>query len=185
MLRGRACTAAQCLGMMRPLRTGNAHMSNSAHAASTIASRATLDDLDALAALFDAYRVFYRQVSDPATARSFLDERLRRNESVIFIARDGGNREALGFTQLYPSFSSVSAGRIWVLNDLFVTPAARNCGVARALMNRARDFAMETGALRLVLETAEDNHAAQALYESLGYARESGERHYSLEPEAC
>lgn len=156
-------------------------MSNSAHAARTITSRATLDDLDALAALFDGYRIFYKQAPDPAAARTFLEERLRRDESVIFIARDGGNREALGFTQLYPLFSSVSARRIWVLNDLFVTPVARKCGVARALMGCARDFAMEAGALRLVLETAEDNHAAQALYESLGYVRESGERHYSLE----
>ncbi|HJR11766.1 MAG TPA: GNAT family N-acetyltransferase [Rhodanobacteraceae bacterium] len=156
-------------------------MSNSAHAARTITSRATLDDLDALAALFDGYRIFYKQAPAPAAARTFLEERLRRDESVIFIARDGGNREALGFTQLYPLFSSVSARRIWVLNDLFVTPVARKCGVARALMGCARDFAMEAGALRLVLETAEDNHAAQALYESLGYVRESGERHYSLE----
>jgi ribosomal protein S18 acetylase RimI-like enzyme len=75
----------------------------------------------------------------------------------------------------------VSARRIWVLNDLFVAPAARKRGVAHALMDCARDFAVEAGALRLVLETAEDNRAAQAIYESLGYVRESGERHYSLE----
>ena len=156
-------------------------MSNSAHEAHVIASRATLDDLDALATLFDGYRVFYKQSSSPALARAFIEERLQRDESVIFIARDDGTREAFGFTQLYPMFSSVSARRIWVLNDLFVIPAARKRGVARALMDCARDFAMEAGALRLILETAEDNHAAQALYESLGYVRESDERHYSLE----
>ena len=148
--------------------------------AQAVTSRATLDDLDALATLFDGYRVFYRQPSDPALARAFIEERLRLDESVIFIARDG-NGEALGFTQLYPMFSSVAARRIWVLNDLFVASGARKRGVARALMDRARDFATEKGALRLILETAEDNHAAQALYESLGYVRESGERHYSLE----
>ncbi|TAN02376.1 MAG: GNAT family N-acetyltransferase, partial [Rhodanobacteraceae bacterium] len=54
-------------------------------------------------------------------------------------------------------------------------------GVARLLMACARQYASETGALRLVLETAEDNRPAQALYESLGYACESGERHYALE----
>lgn len=154
-------------------------MSNSPHA--TIVSRATLDDLDSLATLFDGYRVFYKQASDPVLARAFIDERLRRDESVVFIARDGGSREALGFTQLYPMFSSVSARRIWVLNDLFVAPAARKRGVARALMDRAREFATKAGALRLILETAEDNHTAQALYESLGYVLESGERHYTLE----
>ncbi|HKV65858.1 MAG TPA: GNAT family N-acetyltransferase [Rhodanobacteraceae bacterium] len=160
-------------------------MSNLPQAAQAITSRATLDDLDALTKLFDGYRVFYKQASDLARARTFIEERLRRDESVIFIARDGGNREALGFTQLYPMFSSVSARRIWVLNDLFVAPAARKRGVARALMDRARDFAAEAGALRLILETAEDNRSAQALYESLGYVRESGERHYSLELGAC
>jgi len=82
--------------------------------ASIITSRATLDDLDGLAALFDAYRVFYRQAADRALARAFIEERLQRGESVIFIARDAAG-EAVGFTQLYPAFSSVSARRIWIL----------------------------------------------------------------------
>ncbi|HEX5354079.1 MAG TPA: GNAT family N-acetyltransferase [Rhodanobacteraceae bacterium] len=142
--------------------------------------RAGLDDLDDLSGLFDAYRVFYRQAPDRAVARAFLRERLQRDESVIFIARDPVSGAALGFTQLYPAFSSVSAGRIWILNDLFVAPEGRRRGVARALMDRARSFATESGALHLVLETAEDNAPAQALYESLGYTRETGTRHYSL-----
>jgi ribosomal protein S18 acetylase RimI-like enzyme len=142
--------------------------------------RATLDDCDALATLFDAYRVFYEQESDPALAHDFVDARLRRGESVIFLARDAA-RAALGFTQLYPTFSSVAARRVWILNDLFVAPTARQRGVARALMEAARLHAIETGALRLELETANDNHAAQALYESLGYARSDSEcRHYAL-----
>ena len=89
--------------------------------------RATIADLDALVPLFDGYRVFYAQPSDPALARRFLDERLRRDESVILIARDDGDESgaALGFTQLYPMFSSVRAARTWILNDLFVAPAAR------------------------------------------------------------
>ena len=148
--------------------------------ASIDTARATPDDLDALEALFDAYRVFYGKASDRAAARAFIGERLQRGESVVFIARDAGG-EALGFTQLYPSFSSVAARRIWILNDLFVAPVARQRGVARRLMERARAFAVESGALRLVLETAEDNGPAQALYESLGYVRETGMRHYALE----
>lgn len=155
-------------------------MSTPASSASPVTSRATLDDLGALTLLFDDYRVFYERTSDRALARAFLQARLQHDESVIFIARDATG-EALGFTQLYPCFSSVSARRIWVLNDLFVAAAARQRGVARALMERARTFALQSGALRLVLETAEDNHPAQALYESLGYVRESGTRHYSLE----
>ncbi|MBS0381617.1 MAG: GNAT family N-acetyltransferase [Proteobacteria bacterium] len=141
-------------------------------------ARATPADLDALASLFDAYRVFYGQASDPAAAHAFVGQRLQHHESVVFMARDDGT--AVGFTQLYPAFSSVSARRIWILNDLFVAPDARQRGVARALMSAARAFALDTGALRLVLETADDNHPAQALYESLGYVRETGTRHYAL-----
>lgn len=157
-------------------------MSSSARQTSTTAiSRANVDDLDDLAVLFDRYRFFYKQPSDPVLARAFIEERLRREESTIFVARDVNSHAALGFTQLYPMFSSVGARRIWVLNDLFVTADARRRGVARELMAAARAFAAATGALRLVLETAEDNPAAQALYESLGYVREHGTRHYSLE----
>ncbi|HET7930848.1 MAG TPA: GNAT family N-acetyltransferase, partial [Rhodanobacteraceae bacterium] len=101
-------------------------------------------------------------------------------ESEIFVCRDAATGAALGFTQLYPAFSSVAARRIWILNDLFVAPNARRRGVARELMQAARAFAAETGAIRLVLETAEDNHSAQGLYEALGYLRESGTRHYAL-----
>lgn len=155
-------------------------MHTSATDAAIVVSRATLLDLDTLAPLFDAYRAFYRQACNLALARSFLEQRLQHGESVIFLARDAGR--ALGFTQLYPAFSSVSARRIWILNDLFVAAAARQRGTARALMSAARAYAIETGALRLVLETAEDNHPAQALYESLGYVRESDTRHYSLTP---
>lgn len=152
-----------------------------ARSAAITTARADVHDLDALAPLFDAYRVFYRQASSLTAARAFLDARLHRGESVIFVARDPASDAALGFTQLYPSFSSVSAQRIWILNDLFVAPAARKRGVARALMERARTFAAGDGAIRLVLETSGNNHAAQALYESLGYVRDAGTRHYSLE----
>lgn len=142
-------------------------------------ARATPHDLEALAGLFDAYRVFYGQVSDRALANRFLGERMRRNESVAFLARDGKAGTALGFVQLYPAFSSVAAERIWILNDLFVAPAARHRGVARALLRGARDHAAATGAVRLVLETAADNRAAQALYAAEGWQREDA-WHYCL-----
>ncbi len=140
--------------------------------------RADLEHLDRLAPLFDAYRVFYEQPSDLAAARAYLWERLRNLESVIFLALD--RDQALGFTQLYPSFSSVSLERVWILYDLYVVPEARRQGIGRALMGRARTFARESGAKALLLETAVDNLAAQALYESLGYVRDTGFYHYEL-----
>jgi ribosomal protein S18 acetylase RimI-like enzyme len=130
--------------------------------------RATHDDLEALAPLFDAYRVFYGQGSELAAARDFLAARLQRGESVILVAhtQDG---TAAGFIQLYPMFSSVRMARIWVLNDLFVADHARRRGVARALLGAAAGFARNDGALRLELETTPDNAGAQALYRECGW----------------
>lgn len=138
--------------------------------------RADLSDLDAVAPLFDQYRVFYRQAPDPAGARAFIEERLTWRDSMIFLARlQPGlrtNGDGAGFVQLYPSFSSVSMRRIWILNDLFVAPAARRLGVARMLLDRARDFAAEDGAKRIELTTEKTNTVAQALYRAVGYEQD-------------
>ena len=131
--------------------------------------QAGAEDVDLVAPLFDAYRQFYAQPSDLALARAFLAERLTRGESVIFVAeRDG---RPVGFVQLYPLFSSTAARprRLWLLNDLYVAPEARNGGVGRALMDRARQLAQATDAVGLELATARTNVRAQRLYESLGY----------------
>ena len=144
------------------------------------AQRADASHLDQVARLFDAYRVFYGQPSNLQQSRDFIAERIARDESAIFLALDSGG-EALGFVQLYPTFSSIDAHRTWLLNDLFTTPAARGRGVGTLLMNTARDFALSTGAKGLVLETATDNHGAQRLYESLGYVRDTGYYTYCLD----
>ena len=133
--------------------------------------RAGAADVDRIAPLFDAYRQFYKQKSDPAAARTFIAERLQRDESVVFLALNGD--KAVGFVQLYPCFSSTAMKRMWILNDLFVTPEARRSGAAKALMERARQWAVETKADGLWLETAVDNHPAQRLYESLGWKRDN------------
>lgn len=140
--------------------------------------RAGVEDLDLLVPLFDAYRQFYGQRADPLTARGFLASRLEREESVVFLATTGAM--GCGFVQLYPSFCSVAAGPIWILYDLFVNTSVRRQGVARRLMQTAGSMAFATGALRVVLSTADDNRAAQALYESLGYRRDTVFRHYEL-----
>ena len=141
--------------------------------------RGEREHLDGLAPLFDGYRQFYGQRSDLAAARAFLGDRIERDESVIYIAyADGG--EAAGFTQLYPSFSSVSLKRLWVLNDLFVRSDIRRGGVGRALLERATQHALETGAKGLVLNTARTNKAAQTLYESCGWKREDEFLQYNL-----
>lgn len=143
-------------------------------------TRAGPEDLDAAAPLFDAYRQFYGQRSDVGSARAFLAERLRRDESVVFLALDGKPAAAVGFMQLYPSFSSVSLRRLWILNDLFVHPDGRRGGVGRRLLERAREWAVETQAKGLVLATAVSNKSAQSLYESCGWKRDDEFQHYQL-----
>ena len=130
-------------------------------------ARATLDDLDGVVPLFDAYRRFYAQPSDEARGRAFLEARLRAGESVILIARDG--ERAVGFTQLYPMFSSVRTGRLWILNDLYVDADARRIGAGRALLDAATDFARADGAVGITLETTRDNATARALYRAAGW----------------
>ena len=140
--------------------------------------RAQLSDVDSVAPLFDAYRQFYRLDSDLALCRDYLQARLVHDESVIFIAEQGDSTVA--FCQMYPTFSSLSAGRVWILYDLFVAPEARGLGLAQALMAQAESFARAGGASSLSLETARDNLAAQALYESRGYQRDNDYFSYSL-----
>lgn len=131
--------------------------------------RATLADVEGLVSLFDQYRQFYGQRSDPGRARSFLSERLRRRESTILLASGVRGAVPIGFAQLYPCFSSVSAGRSWILNDLFVAPHARRQGVATLLMTAVRRHAMRTDAVWVELTTGQDNRDARRLYEALGY----------------
>lgn len=141
--------------------------------------QAGLADVARLAPLFDAYRGFYGQPGDLALAEDFLRERLALGESFVLVAERGG--EAIGFVQLYPLFSSVRARRILVLNDLYVAESARRGGVAQALLREAEAIARDAGALRLVLETGEDNRAAQRLYEKLGWRHVSESRWYERE----
>ena len=139
--------------------------------------RATRQDLALLVPLFDAYRQFYGQTSDPVAAEQFLSDRRRLEQSVIFIAMKDDH--ASGFVQLYPSFSSVAMQPIWILNDLFVTPLARRHGVASDLMRAVSDFAAESGASRLVLATGNENTVAQSLYRKLGWQPDTTFTHFT------
>lgn len=139
--------------------------------------RATAADIQSVAILFDQYRQFYEQAPDASGTRAFIEARLANNDSVVLIAEADGTDA--GFTQLYPSFSSVSMAPIWILNDLFVAGEHRRKGVGRALMNAAQSFARDDGAKRLCLATADDNASAQALYESQGWQRD-GYLHYEF-----
>lgn len=145
-----------------------------------IIENAQLSDIEALAGLFNQYRMFYDQPSDITLAETFLTARLMNAESVIFKAQDTSGRY-VGFTQLYPGFSSVSARSIWILNDLYVLDDARGFGIGRRLLSAARDYAVVTKAKGLTLATTKDNPKAQRLYESFGFKKSTWFYHYFLE----
>jgi GNAT superfamily N-acetyltransferase len=140
--------------------------------------QAAMGDIDRIVPLFDAYRQFYRQASDVDLARRFLTERFQNSQSIIFVAERAGS--TIGFTQLFPSFSSPSAARIYILNDLFVKPEARRSGAGSLLLAAAANFARAAGAVRLTLSTEVTNEAAQALYEASGWKRQTAFYVYNL-----
>jgi GNAT superfamily N-acetyltransferase len=139
--------------------------------------RATAEDVDVLHPLVEGYRDFYKQAPNIKTAQ-YLSDRLANNELIGWIAYLDG--APVGFTVVYPTFSTVSLSQIWLLNDLFVLPAARGHKVASQIMQVVEDAAREAGATRVFLRTANDNTAAQALYEGRGWVQDTVFRRYDL-----
>ena len=133
--------------------------------------RAKKKDIGDLSVLFDKYRIFYKQKPDVENARSFLKKRMKRKESVIFVAEE--RDELIGFTQLFPIFSSVSMKRTWLLNDLYVNERSRGIGAATKLLDAAKEFGAETNSKWLLLQTAADNFTAQKVYEKNGWIKET------------
>jgi ribosomal protein S18 acetylase RimI-like enzyme len=140
--------------------------------------QATASDLDLIVPLFDTYRQFYGHGSDPGRGRRFVEERLERAQSTIFLAFH--DSAAVGFTQLYPSFSSGAMARIFILNDLFVLAEARGSGAGSALLRAAAEFGRHAGAVRMMLSTEITNTAAQSLYERSGWKRDTEFLFYQL-----
>jgi ribosomal protein S18 acetylase RimI-like enzyme len=141
--------------------------------------RAGLEHVETLAPLFDAYRVFYKRDSDLEAARAYMQARLERDEATVFLAL-GEAGEALGFALCYSTFSSVVMKPLVILNDLYTVPEARGQGIGAALIEQCSAFARDQGALVLRLRTAIDNHTAQALYERVGFKRDTVYLTYDL-----
>lgn len=131
--------------------------------------QATADHLAELAQLFAEYRVFYEQPMEYSRSYDFLKERIEKNESVIFIALS--DEKICGFTQLYPSFTSVGIDKIWVLNDIYVNPEYRKMGVAQSLIEKVLVYSEASERGKVVLSTSYYNLNAQKLYEKLGFTK--------------
>ena len=141
-------------------------------------SLASLDCIDGLSELFNLYRVFYGQPSELEASKRFLNDRFLNGDSVIFIASENGN--IVGFTQIYPSYSSVAMKPIWILNDMFVKDSHRNMGIATLLINAVKEHAKQASAVRIILATQISNIPAQRLYKSTGFIQDQEYYHYAL-----
>ena len=130
--------------------------------------KALINDVAAVADLFNLYRIFYRKQSDIEGAEKFLRERMLNSESVIFVAEE--NERIIGFTQLYPQFSSTRMKRSWLLNDLFVLQQYRGQGISRQLMDAAKQLAIQTQSAGILLETEKSNTIGNRLYPSAGFS---------------
>ena len=143
--------------------------------------QATLEHLDLLTPLFIKYREFYGELPFPDSSRKFLETRLKRKESVIYLALADDEDKLLGYCQLFPSYSSLSLKRVWILNDIFVAEDARRQLVADRLIQQAKKLAKETNAVRLRVSTSIHNEVAQKVYESIGFREDSKFKNYTLE----
>jgi ribosomal protein S18 acetylase RimI-like enzyme len=140
--------------------------------------RAGLAQLEEATRLFLGYLAFYEKDVPAADAGAFIEARLRKGDSVIFLASVDG--QARGFMQLYPAFASLSLAPNWILNDLYVEPSGRGHGIGSALMQAARDLGLANGAAEIFLQTARSNETAQSLYRGLGYQRDDEFLVYTL-----
>jgi GNAT superfamily N-acetyltransferase len=131
--------------------------------------KAELQHVPDLIPLFDGYRIFYRQTSDYVKAKTFLTNRIQNQESIIYIAYDDEN--AIGFTQLYPLFSSVSMQPMFLLNDLYVEDNYRSQGVGNLLIDKVKQLCKTLNYKGVAIQTAHTN-PAQHLYERLGFVKD-------------
>ena len=141
--------------------------------------QANLNHLDDLAVLFDAYRVFYKKETDLDAAKKFLRERLANDQSVIFMVYN--DSRAVGFTQLYPVFSSVNMAAVWLLNDLFVDPVYRGKKIGKQLLEAAQNHCRATQAKRVSIETKQTNVEGNKLYPIIGFEKDPEHNFYYWE----
>lgn len=139
--------------------------------------KAELADLKQLSALFNSYRIFYKKPDDPAGSEAFLEERISKNESAVFVCENEG--QLTGFVQLYPLFSSTRMKRFWLLNDLFVHPDFRQQGIAELLIERSKKLCIDSDACGMMLETEKTNMPGNNLYPKMGFVLEKNHNFYN------
>jgi GNAT superfamily N-acetyltransferase len=132
----------------------------------------TRSEIEELAELFDKYRAHYGEASYSSQATiGWLEQNLSIHLRA-FVAEDSGRFVGFAITMEVPA--SLRLAHFWQIRDLFVLPTHRRRGVGRALLSSVRAAAIASGALRLVVQTEEDNDPALRLYTDSGYALING-----------
>lgn len=140
--------------------------------------KATLQNTEELSILFNNHRVLHRGHDNVKACEEYLTERIKNKESVIFVAENDDN-EIVGFTQLYPLFSSTNLKKLWLLNDLFVKQNHRGKGISVLLIDEAKKLCKETNAHGLILETDKTNVAGNNLYPKTGFKLDTEHNYYA------
>ena len=145
--------------------------------------RATILDIPLLLPLFDRYRQFYEMSSDLKACEEFLMERFRKEEGVVFIVVEEQNGETvgLGFSMMCITFSTIGLKKFWSLHDLYVEEEYRKQGIAKLLINKCKELAIEYNPLGIVIESRISNQSAQHLFDSVSFVKEGEHYFYYLE----
>jgi GNAT superfamily N-acetyltransferase len=130
--------------------------------------------------LFDQYRVHYGQPADRDASRAWLTDATTTGPMRAFLARVDGTPAGACLIAICPA--SLTLGEFWMIRDLFVDPRWRRQGVAKALLDVICSEARQRGAIRVTLQTEDDNAAALGLYQRYGFRPVTGLRHLSLTP---
>jgi ribosomal protein S18 acetylase RimI-like enzyme len=135
--------------------------------------RATPGDAEAVARLLQD---FQEEFDEPSPGVEALTERyeklIRDREMTVLLTGDGPD----GFAQVRyrPWVYSSGPNAHSYLEELYVVPDLRGQGIGRTLLEAALETARNEGATHMELGTSEDDEAARALYESVGFINREG-----------
>lgn len=102
---------------------------------------------------------------------AFLGTQSRRRDSAVFVAELDGQIVGYAYTAIEPRSWKELRDEAGFIHDLIVDERARGRGVAGRLVDAVIAWLHERGMPRVLLQTAEQNDAAQRLFARLGFRR--------------
>ncbi len=130
-------------------------------------------DANSVGRLLDEFnREFGEPTPGPERLAARIGELLEAGDTAVLLV--GPGPEGLAVLRFRPAIWSQALE--CYLAELYVAPALRGRGLGRALMDAAIELARERGAAHMELGTGEQDVAARALYESLGFSNREGKR---------